>query len=141
MTDADVDGSHISTLIMTFFFRYMNDLIKNGYLYIATPPLYLVRKGKNERYCWSEEEREAFTKEVGGGKESGVHIQRYKGLGEMNAEQLWDTTMNPENRTLRQITIDSAAEADRIFSMLMGDEVPPRREFIEKHAKYANIDA
>jgi DNA gyrase subunit B len=141
MTDADVDGSHIATLIMTFFFRYMNDLIKNGYLYIATPPLYLVRKGKNERYCWSEEERDAFILEVGGGKESGVHIQRYKGLGEMNAEQLWDTTMNPENRTLRQVSIDSAAEADRIFSMLMGDEVPPRREFIEKHAKYANIDA
>ena len=141
MTDADVDGSHIATLIMTFFFRYMNELIKNGYLYIATPPLYLVRKGKAERYCWSEEEREAFIEEVGGGKESGVHIQRYKGLGEMNAEQLWDTTMNPENRTLRQVSIDSAAEADRIFSMLMGDEVPPRREFIEKHAKYANIDA
>jgi len=141
MTDADVDGSHIATLIMTFFFRYMNDLIMNGYLYIATPPLYLLRKGKNERYCWSEEERESFIKEVGGGKESGVHIQRYKGLGEMNAEQLWDTTMNPEHRTLRQVTIDSAAEADRIFSMLMGDEVPPRREFIEKHAKYANIDA
>jgi DNA gyrase subunit B len=140
MTDADVDGSHIATLIMTFFFRYMNELIQNGYLYIATPPLYLVRKGKKERYCWSEEEREAFVEEVGGGKESGVHIQRYKGLGEMNAEQLWDTTMNPENRTLRQVTIDSAAEADRIFSMLMGDEVPPRREFIEKHAKYANID-
>ncbi|TFH22077.1 MAG: DNA topoisomerase IV subunit B, partial [Bacteroidia bacterium] len=141
MTDADVDGSHIATLIMTFFFRYMNDLIMNGYLYIATPPLYLVRKGKAERYCWSEEEREAFVEEVGGGKESGVHVQRYKGLGEMNAEQLWDTTMNPEHRTLRQITIDSAAEADRIFSMLMGDEVPPRREFIEKHAKYAKIDA
>ncbi|MEN8157571.1 MAG: DNA topoisomerase (ATP-hydrolyzing) subunit B [Bacteroidota bacterium] len=141
MTDADVDGSHIATLIMTFFFRYMNDLIKNGYLYIATPPLYLIRKGKKERYCWSEEEREAFIEEVGGGKESGIHIQRYKGLGEMNAEQLWDTTMNPENRTLRQVSIDSAAEADRIFSMLMGDEVPPRREFIEKHAKYANIDA
>jgi len=140
MTDADVDGSHIATLIMTFFFRYMNELIKNGYLYIATPPLYLVRKGKQEKYCWSEEEREAFIKEVGGGKESSVHIQRYKGLGEMNAEQLWDTTMSPENRTLRQVTIDSAAEADRIFSMLMGDEVPPRREFIEKHAKYANID-
>jgi len=140
MTDADVDGSHIATLIMTFFFRYMNELIKNGYLYIATPPLYLVRKGKNERYCWSEEEREAFVEEVGGGKETGIHIQRYKGLGEMNAEQLWDTTMNPENRTLRQVSIDSAAEADRIFSMLMGDEVPPRREFIEKHAKYANID-
>ncbi len=141
MTDADVDGSHIATLIMTFFFRYMNELIQNGYLYIATPPLYLIRKGKNERYCWSEEEREAFVAEISGGKETGIHIQRYKGLGEMNAEQLWDTTMNPENRTLRQVTIDSAAEADRIFSMLMGDEVPPRREFIEKHAKYANIDA
>jgi len=141
MTDADVDGSHIATLIMTFFFRYMNELIKNGYLYIATPPLYLVRKGKSERYCWSEEEREAFVEEVGQGKETGIHIQRYKGLGEMNAEQLWDTTMNPENRTLRQVSIDSAAEADRIFSMLMGDEVPPRRDFIEKHAKYANIDA
>ncbi len=141
MTDADVDGSHIATLIMTFFFRYMNELIKNGYLYIATPPLYLVRKGKNEKYCWSEEEREAFVEEVGGGKEAGIHVQRYKGLGEMNAEQLWDTTMNPEHRTLRQVSIDSAAEADRIFSMLMGDEVPPRREFIEKHAKYANIDA
>jgi len=140
MTDADVDGSHIATLIMTFFFRYMNELIKNGYLYIATPPLYLIRKGKTERYCWSEEEREAFIQEVGDGKETGIHIQRYKGLGEMNAEQLWDTTMNPENRTLRQVSIDSAAEADRIFSMLMGDEVPPRREFIEKHAKYANID-
>lgn len=141
MTDADVDGSHIATLIMTFFFRYMNELIKNGYLYIATPPLYLVRKGKTERYCWSEEEREAFVKEIGGGSESGIHVQRYKGLGEMNAEQLWETTMNPEKRTLRQVSIDSAAEADRIFSMLMGDEVPPRREFIEKHAKYANIDA
>ena len=141
MTDADVDGSHIATLIMTFFFRYMNELIKNGYLYIATPPLYLLRKGKTEKYCWTEEEREAFIEEVGGGKESGIHVQRYKGLGEMNAEQLWDTTMNPENRTLRQVSIDSAAEADRIFSMLMGDEVPPRREFIEKHAKYANIDA
>jgi DNA gyrase subunit B len=141
MTDADVDGSHIATLIMTFFFRYMNELIKNGYLYIATPPLYLVKKGKTERYCWSDQEREAFIQEFGGGKESGIHTQRYKGLGEMNAEQLWETTMNPENRTLRQVSIDSAAEADRIFSMLMGDEVPPRREFIEKHAKYANIDA
>jgi DNA gyrase subunit B len=141
MTDADVDGSHIATLIMTFFFRYMNELIKNGYLYIATPPLYLVRKGKTEKYCWSEEEREAFVKEIGSVSESGIHIQRYKGLGEMNAEQLWETTMNPEQRTLRQVSIDSAAEADRIFSMLMGDEVPPRREFIEKHAKYANIDA
>jgi len=141
MTDADVDGSHIATLIMTFFFRYMNELIKNGHLYIATPPLYLLRKGKTERYCWTEEQREAFVREVGGGKETGITIQRYKGLGEMNAEQLWETTMNPESRTLRQISIDSAAEADRIFSMLMGDEVPPRREFIEKHAKYANIDA
>ncbi len=141
MTDADVDGSHITTLIMTFFFRYMTELIQEGYLYIATPPLYLVRKGKNERYCWSEEERKSTMKEFAkNGSESGIHIQRYKGLGEMNAEQLWETTMNPENRTLRQITIDSAAEADRIFSMLMGDEVPPRREFIETHAKYANID-
>lgn len=141
MTDADVDGSHIATLIMTFFFRYMHELIERGYLYIATPPLYLVRKGKQEAYCWSEEERIAAMEELGKGKESGVHVQRYKGLGEMNSEQLWDTTMNPEHRTLRQVTIESAAEADRIFSMLMGDEVPPRRDFIEKHAKYANIDA
>jgi len=141
MTDADVDGSHITTLIMTFFFRYMQDLIKNGNLYIATPPLYLIKKGKTQQYCWSEEERVKVVKEFGQGKESSVNIQRYKGLGEMNAEQLWETTMNPEKRTLRQVTIDSAAEADRIFSMLMGDEVPPRREFIEKHAKYANIDA
>ncbi|MBT3207267.1 MAG: DNA topoisomerase (ATP-hydrolyzing) subunit B [Bacteroidetes bacterium] len=140
MTDADVDGSHITTLIMTFFFRYMLELIERGYLYIATPPLYLVKKGKQQQYCWSEEERIAFINEIGKGSESGVHIQRYKGLGEMNAEQLWETTMNPERRTLRQVTIDSAAEADRIFSMLMGDEVPPRRAFIEQHAKYANID-
>jgi len=140
MTDADVDGSHIDTLIMTFFFRYMQDLIKGGYLYIAMPPLYLVKKGKNERYCWTEEEREAAVREFGQGKESTVNIQRYKGLGEMNAEQLWSTTMNPESRTMKQVTIDSAAEADRIFSMLMGDEVPPRREFIEAHAKYARID-
>ncbi len=140
MTDADVDGSHIDTLIMTFFFRYMQDLIKGGYLYIAMPPLYLVKRAKAERYCWTEEEREAAIKELGGGKESAVTIQRYKGLGEMNAEQLWETTMNPETRTVKQITIDSAAEADRIFSMLMGDEVPPRREFIEAHAKYARID-
>jgi DNA gyrase subunit B len=139
MTDADVDGSHITTLIMTFFFRYMQELIKEGYLYIATPPLYLIRKGKFEKYCWSEEERIRTLKELG--NESGIYVQRYKGLGEMNSEQLWDTTMNPEQRTLRQVTIDSAAEADRIFSMLMGDEVPPRREFIETHAKYANIDA
>jgi DNA gyrase subunit B len=141
MTDADVDGSHITTLIMTFFFRYMLDLIKNGMIYIATPPLYLVKKGKAERYCWTEEEREAAVAEMGQGKESSVGIQRYKGLGEMNAEQLWSTTMNPETRTLRQVTIESAAEADHIFSMLMGDEVPPRREFIETHAKYARIDA
>jgi DNA gyrase subunit B len=141
MTDADVDGSHITTLIMTFFFRYMKELIENGHIYIATPPLYLVHRGKNEKYCWTEEERDAAVKEMGQGKESAVTIQRYKGLGEMNAEQLWSTTMNPETRTLRQVTIDSAAEADHIFSMLMGDEVPPRREFIERHAKYANIDA
>jgi len=140
MTDADVDGSHIATLIMTFFFRYMNDLINGGFLYIATPPLYLIKRGKEERYCWSEEERIQAVDELGKGKEGSVHIQRYKGLGEMNAEQLWDTTMNPETRKLRRVTIASAAEADRIFSMLMGDEVPPRREFIEKHAKYANID-
>ena len=140
MTDADVDGSHIDTLIMTFFFRYMQDLIKGGYLYIAMPPLYLVKKGKGERYCWTEEEREAAVIELGQGKESTVGIQRYKGLGEMNAEQLWSTTMDPETRTLKQITIESAAEADHIFSMLMGDEVPPRREFIETHAKYAKID-
>ncbi|MGB8490127.1 MAG: DNA topoisomerase (ATP-hydrolyzing) subunit B [Bacteroidales bacterium] len=141
MTDADVDGSHITTLIMTFFFRYMQDLIKGGHLFIATPPLYLIKKGKTERYCWSEEEREAAVAELGQGKESAVGVQRYKGLGEMNAEQLWETTMNPESRTLRQVTIESAAEADHIFSMLMGDEVPPRREFIEAHAKYAKIDA
>ncbi|MFI3268251.1 MAG: DNA topoisomerase (ATP-hydrolyzing) subunit B [Rikenellaceae bacterium] len=138
MTDADVDGSHIATLIMTFFFRYMNDLIKNGHLYIATPPLYLVKKGRNERYCWSEEERLTAIQEMGS---KGVSIQRYKGLGEMNPEQLWTTTMSPENRILRQVTIESGAEADRIFSMLMGDDVPPRREFIEQHAKYAKIDA
>jgi DNA gyrase subunit B len=140
MTDADVDGSHITTLIMTFFFRYMQDLIKGGNIYIATPPLYLIKKGKTERYCWTEEERELAVQEMGLGKESSVGVQRYKGLGEMNAEQLWSTTMNPESRTLRQVTIDSAAEADHIFSMLMGDEVPPRREFIETHAKYAKID-
>lgn len=140
MTDADVDGSHITTLIMTFFFRYMQDLIKGGNIYIATPPLYLIKKGKAERYCWTEEERDLAVLEMGQGKESSVGIQRYKGLGEMNAEQLWSTTMNPETRTLRQVTIESAAEADHIFSMLMGDEVPPRREFIETHAKYAKID-
>ncbi len=142
MCDADVDGSHITTLILTFFFRHMKELIENGYIYIATPPLYLVKKGKEQRYCWTEEERSAHVKELAGGegKEGTVGIQRYKGLGEMNAEQLWQTTMNPEFRTLRQVTIDSAAEADRIFSMLMGDEVPPRRDFIEKNAKYAKID-
>ncbi|MGD0583596.1 MAG: DNA topoisomerase (ATP-hydrolyzing) subunit B [Bacteroidales bacterium] len=140
MTDADVDGSHITTLIMTFFFRYMQDLIKGGNIFIATPPLYLVKKGKAERYCWNEEERDAAVKEMGQGKDSSVGIQRYKGLGEMNAQQLWETTMNPETRTLRQVTIESAAEADHIFSMLMGDEVPPRREFIETHARYARID-
>ncbi|MFH0841316.1 MAG: DNA topoisomerase (ATP-hydrolyzing) subunit B [Bacteroidota bacterium] len=140
MTDADVDGSHITTLIMTFFFRYMQDLIRGGYLFIATPPLYLVRKGKTERYCWTDDERDAAIKEMGQGKDSSVSLQRYKGLGEMNAEQLWSTTMNPETRTLRQVTIESAAEADHIFSMLMGDEVPPRREFIETHARYARID-
>ncbi len=141
MTDADVDGSHITTLMMTFFYRHMEDLIKNGHLYVATPPLYLVKKGKTERYCWTEEERKALVEELGKGKDGTVHVQRYKGLGEMNAEQLWDTTMNPANRTLRLVTIENAAEADRVFSMLMGDDVPPRREFIERHAKYARIDA
>jgi len=140
MTDADVDGSHITTLILTFFFRYMTALIEKGYIYIATPPLFLVKKGKEQRYCWTEDQRLLAVKELGGEKEGSVNIQRYKGLGEMNAEQLWDTTMNPENRTLRQVTIDSAAEADRIFSMLMGDDVPPRRDFIEKNSKYAKID-
>jgi DNA gyrase subunit B len=142
MTDADIDGSHIATLILTFFFRYMKELIENGYVYIATPPLYLIRKGNKEQYCWSEEEREQLVAELSdNGSEKGIHIQRYKGLGEMNADQLWDTTMNPENRTLRQVTIENGTEADRVFSMLMGDEVPPRREFIETHARYANIDA
>ncbi|MDR3286418.1 MAG: DNA topoisomerase (ATP-hydrolyzing) subunit B [Prevotellaceae bacterium] len=140
MTDADVDGSHIDTLVMTFFFRYMKELIQGGYLYIAAPPLYLVKKGKDSRYCWTEDDRLRAIDEMGKGKDSGITVQRYKGLGEMNPEQLWDTTMNPENRILRQINIDNVAEADRIFSMLMGDDVPPRREFIETHAKYANID-
>jgi DNA gyrase subunit B len=140
MTDADVDGSHIATLIMTLFFRYMKELIERGYLYLATPPLYLIKKGKEEQYCWAEEERAKIVFELGKGKENTVHIQRYKGLGEMNAEQLWETTMNPAKRTLKQVTIESAAEADRIFSMLMGDDVPLRREFIEKHAKNAKID-
>jgi DNA gyrase subunit B len=140
MTDADVDGSHIRTLILTFFFRYMRELIENGYVYIALPPLYLVKKGKEERYCWTEEERDALVKELGGGKDDSVTLQRYKGLGEMNPEQLWSTTMDPARRTLKQVSIESAAEADHLFSMLMGDEVAPRREFIEKNAKYARID-
>ncbi len=141
MTDADVDGSHIATLILTFFFRYMRELIEGGHVYIATPPLYLVKKGKRAEYCWTEEQRLALIDEMGGGKESSLHVQRYKGLGEMNPEQLWETTMNPETRILRQVQIENAAEADRIFSMLMGDDVPPRREFIEQNATYANIDA
>jgi len=142
MTDADVDGSHIATLILTFLFRYMRELIELGYVYIATPPLFLIRKGKEERYAWNEEERQTIVAEYSkDGKETGIHIQRYKGLGEMNAEQLWDTTMNPDTRLLRQVDIENAAEANRTFSMLMGDEVPPRREFIERNAKYAKIDA
>ncbi|MBW6477883.1 MAG: DNA topoisomerase (ATP-hydrolyzing) subunit B [Bacteroidales bacterium] len=142
MTDADVDGSHIATLILTFFFRYMRELIESGYVYIATPPLFLVKKGREEVYAWTDEERKAIIAEMSkNGKESGINFQRYKGLGEMNAEQLWETTMNPEYRKLRQVDIVNAAEANRTFSMLMGDEVPPRREFIEKNAKYANIDA
>ena len=138
MCDADVDGSHITTLILTFFFRYMRELIENGHVYIATPPLYLVKSknSKREEYAWNDKQRDALSAEMGN-----VNIQRYKGLGEMNDHQLWDTTMNPEHRTLRQVTIDNATEADRVFSMLMGDEVPPRREFIEKNAKYAKIDA
>jgi len=141
MTDADIDGSHIRTLILTFFFRYMRDLIDNGYVYIALPPLYLVKKGKQEKYCWTEEQREAAVKELAkDGKEESVGVQRYKGLGEMNPEQLWATTMNPETRSLKKVSIESAAEADHLFSMLMGDEVAPRRDFIEKNAKYAKVD-
>jgi DNA gyrase subunit B len=140
MTDADIDGSHIRTLILTFFFRYMRDLIDKGYLYIALPPLYLVKKGKEHRYAWSDEQRDVAIKEIAKGKEDSVNVQRYKGLGEMNPEELWGTTMNPEGRTLKRVTIESAAEADHLFSMLMGDEVAPRRDFIEKNAKYANID-
>jgi DNA gyrase subunit B len=136
MTDADVDGSHIATLILTFYFRYMKELVESGYLYIATPPLYLVKKGKEQHYCWSDEERDMMVEKM-----NGASIQRYKGLGEMNAEQLWETTMNPDERILKQVTIDDSAEADRVFSMLMGDEVPPRKDFIERNAKYANIDA
>jgi DNA gyrase subunit B len=137
MCDADVDGSHIATLILTFFFRFMKELIEEGHVYIAAPPLYLVKKGKNKEYAWDDKSRDDANARMGGG----AAIQRYKGLGEMNAEQLWETTMDPSFRTLRQVTIDSLAEADRVFSMLMGDEVPPRREFIEKNAVYANIDA
>jgi len=140
MTDADVDGSHIDTLIMTFFFRYMPQIIQNGYLYIATPPLYLCKKGKVEEYCWTDAQRQKFIDTYGGGLENAVHTQRYKGLGEMNAQQLWETTMDPENRMLKQVNIDNAAEADYIFSMLMGEDVGPRREFIEENATYANID-
>lgn len=141
MADADVDGAHIATLIMTLFFRYMKTVIEHGYLYIATPPLYSVKKGKDQRYCWTEDQRIQLIQEMGNGKESSLHIQRYKGLGEMTAQQLWDTTMSPEVRTLRQVNIENAAEADRIFSMLMGDDVPPRRQFIEQNATYATIDA
>ncbi|HEK19648.1 DNA topoisomerase (ATP-hydrolyzing) subunit B [Mucilaginibacter sp.] len=141
MTDADVDGSHITTLILTFFFRYMKELIEYGYVYVASPPLYLVKKGKEQEYCWNDEQRDkAIQRLKGAGKEDSVHVQRYKGLGEMNAEQLWDTTMNPANRTLKQVSIENAAECDHTFSMLMGDEVAPRREFIEKNARYARID-
>jgi DNA gyrase subunit B len=135
-----VDGSHISTLILTFLYRYMKELVEQGYVYIAQPPLYLIKKGKEQEYAYNDDQRKIVIERIAGGKEDSVHIQRYKGLGEMNAEQLWETTMNPDTRTLKQVTIDSAAEADRIFSMLMGEEVPPRREFIEKHAKYAKLD-
>lgn len=140
MTDADVDGSHIATLILTFIYRFMTELVEQGYVYIAQPPLYLVKKGKEQAYAWNEVQRKLLVEKIGGGKEDSVNVQRYKGLGEMNADQLWDTTMNPDTRTLKQVTIESAAEADRIFSMLMGDEVAPRREFIESHAKYAKLD-
>lgn len=140
MTDADVDGSHIATLILTFVYRYMTELVEQGYVYIAQPPLYLVKKGKEQSYAWNEEQRKMWVEKLGAGKDESVTVQRYKGLGEMNAEQLWETTMNPQSRTLKQVTIQSAAEADRIFSMLMGDEVAPRREFIESHAKYAKLD-
>jgi DNA gyrase subunit B len=140
MTDADIDGSHIRTLILTFFFRYMKDLVERGCIYIAQPPLYQVKKGQNMRYCWTEAQREQAIREIGGGNDQSVGVQRYKGLGEMNAEQLWETTMNPETRTLKQVNVESAVEADHLFSMLMGDEVPPRRDFIEKNAKYAKVD-
>ena len=141
MTDADVDGSHIACLILTFFFRYMLDLIKNGYVYLATPPLYLVKKGKENVYCWTDDQRKEATSRLGKGTDKGVTVQRYKGLGEMSDQQLWDTTMDPSQRRLRKITIENAAEAERTFSMLMGDDVPPRRQFIEENAHYATIDA
>jgi DNA gyrase subunit B len=142
MTDADVDGSHIATLILTFFYRYMQPLIEGGYVYIATPPLYSVKKGSTMRYAWTEDQRQQIVDNWSSeGSEKGLHIQRYKGLGEMNEIQLWETTMDPDKRTLRQVTIENGTEADRIFSMLMGDEVAPRREFIERNARYANIDA
>ena len=141
MADADVDGSHIATLVLTFLFRYMKDLVERGYVYIASPPLYLVKKGQKSQYAWNETQRDQAARELGGEEQTGVTVQRYKGLGEMNSEQLWETTLNPEARTLKQVTIDNATEADRIFSMLMGDDVPPRREFIEKNARYARIDA
>jgi len=140
MTDADVDGSHIATLILTFIYRYMKEMVEQGYVYLAQPPLYLVKKGKEQSYAWNEEQRRGWVEKLGNGKEDSVTVQRYKGLGEMNSDQLWDTTMNPDTRTLKQVTIESAAEADRIFSMLMGDEVAPRRDFIESHAKYAKLD-
>jgi DNA gyrase subunit B len=140
MTDADVDGSHIATLILTFIYRYMKEMVEQGFVYLAQPPLYLVKKGKEQSYAWNEEQRKAWIEKLGGGKEDSVTVQRYKGLGEMNSDQLWDTTMNPDTRTLKQVTIESAAEADRVFSMLMGDEVAPRRDFIESHAKYAKLD-
>ncbi|HEY2349735.1 MAG TPA: toprim domain-containing protein, partial [Puia sp.] len=140
MTDADVDGSHIATLILTFIYRYMAALVEQGHIYIAQPPLYQVKKGKDSAYAWTEDQRRLHIERLGNGKEDSVSVQRYKGLGEMNASQLWETTMDPATRTLKQVTIESAAEADRIFSMLMGDEVAPRREFIESHAKYARLD-
>ncbi len=140
MTDADVDGSHIATLILTFFYRYMKELVMEGYVYLAQPPLYLVKKGKEQGYAWNEDDRKAMVEKLANGKEDSVAIQRYKGLGEMNAEQLWDTTMNPDTRSLKRVNIDSTVDADQVFSMLMGEDVPPRRDFIEKHAKYAKID-
>jgi DNA gyrase subunit B len=140
MTDADVDGSHIATLILTFIYRYMSELVEQGYVYLAQPPLYLVKRGKEQAYAYNEDQRKMLVEKLGGGKDDSVNIQRYKGLGEMNSNQLWETTMDPQTRTLKRVTIESAAEADRIFSMLMGDEVAPRREFIESHAKYAKLD-